>query len=148
MVLAPSARDFLVRFLFFFISLARTIPGGGGDLGAGQVRLSFLRSRPYMVVPWRVSTVLFYLWFNPHTGTGLLPSGQRCVAWRAKVRPRTGRGALLWGHFLVRMVLSKSRYVAVRLPWRAGRAVCFRREGADVSVAGVAARQILFSVSQ
>ena len=144
MVLAPSARDFLCFFSFPSQGLFR----GGGDLGAGQVRLSFLRSRPYMVVPWHVSMVLFYLWFNPHTGTGLLPSGQRCVAWRAKVRPRTGRGALLWGHFLVRTVLPKSRYVAVRLPWRAGRAVCFRREGADVSVAGVAARQILFSVSQ
>ncbi len=148
MVLAPSARDFLVRFLFFFISLARTIPGGRGPRGRTGAAVLPPRSRPYMIVPCRVSTILFYLWFNPHTGTGLLPSGQRCVAWRAKVRPRTGRGALLWGHFLVRTVLSKSRYVAVRLPWRAGRAVCFRREGADVSVAGVAARQILFSVSQ
>lgn len=41
MVLAPSARDFLVRFLFFFISLARTIPGVAGTSGQDRRGCSF-----------------------------------------------------------------------------------------------------------
>ena len=93
MVLAPSARDFLVRFLFFFISLARTIPGGAGTSGQDRCGCPF-SVRGHIWLSQGVLARFFSTYgLSPtraqacsRADKGALPGGQRFALGRAEVR--------------------------------------------------------------
>lgn len=103
MVLAPSARDFLVRFLFFFISLARTIPGVAGTSGQDRCGCSFSVHGHI----WLSHGVLarFFSTYGlsltraqacSRADKGALPGGQRFALGRAEVRSFGGISLCEW----------------------------------------------------